>query len=248
MFRGGDYMHVSDLLYKCTRKIAISHKQSTPPPDEMIFPAQGITFAQGHAIGDFIVNRVQQKQPSALYGNFKCPCKKLNVLGVWSVVRRGKHVCDNCGHPPEKYHEVTLVNEECMMVGNVDLMLMIDEHIHLTELKSMASHLWDALERPSPEHKAQALIYWWMARELGMPIHDRLSIMYASKGYSMKSPYKEFVIRPSLEMSFIEDHLEDARAYGAYRRGGALPPRIQCATNKAPQAKKCHVCNSCFAK
>lgn len=246
-FRGGEYMHVSDLIYKCTRKIVLSDKYASPMPDEMIFPSQGLTFAQGHAIGDFIVGRAMQKSPSMVYGKFQCLCKNLTVVGTASRVRRGKHVCEKCGTSPFKYEEVTLVNDELMVVGNVDLMLQVDDHLHLTELKSIAGHHWEELHRPKPEHVVQILMYWWMARELGMPIHDSVSILYASKAFAMKSPYKEFVLQPTLELSVIDDYLDEAREYGRYKREGIIPARVTCGTNTAPQAKKCHVCTQCFA-
>ena len=246
-FRGGEYLHVSDLIHKCTRKIALSDTHSAPMPDELIFPSQGLTFAQGHAIGDFIVNRSLQKSPSMVYGKFECLCKSMVIIGTASRVRRAKHICEKCGTSPDKYAEVTLCNDELMLVGNIDLMLMVDDHLHLTELKSIAGHRWEELSRPQPDHKVQILLYWWMARELGMPIHDSVSILYASKAFAIKSPYKEYVLQPSLEMSFIEDHLEEAREWGRYKREGTLPVRTTCGTSSAPQAKKCHVCTQCFA-
>jgi hypothetical protein len=248
MFRAGGYLHVSDLLYKCLRKIAICEETLTPMPSESVFPSTGLTFAMGHAIGDFIVDRVAERAPDKLYGSWTCLCGASVKRGCTSEqAKADEHECATCETGFHKYKELSLFDEEYYTVGNVDLALMDEQQgLILGELKSMAANQWDQLEVPVPAHKAQILLYWWLARRLGYDLADKVVILYANKSYLRSSPYKEFVLQPSLEMSYIQDYLEDLEAWKRFKNGEGRPPRIVCPSISAPAAKKCHVCVECF--
>jgi hypothetical protein len=246
-FRGGEYLHVSDLIYKCIRKIAISEQLASPMPGEPIYASQGITFALGHAVEDFVIQRIMEKSPEYLWGTFECACGKSSKVGVYSRVRRSKSVCKVCSTVHNRYKELTLKDEEHLMVGNVDIVYYLHAAYYLCELKSMAANQWNVLEAPKQEHLIQILMYWWMARRQGMDLYDKVSITYVNKEYRMANPYKEFVIQPSKMMHRIEPFLEDAKAFASFRQGEPLPPRVTCGTDKAPEAKKCHVARECFA-
>jgi len=226
--------------------MAMADKISAPMPDQIIHASQGITFQLGHAVEDYIIRRAKTKSASTLWGTFRCACKKLEFVGTYKQAKKSPK-CVRCEQPAEEYTELTLANEELMIVGNVDLVFKEDDHFILCELKSIADKGWKELERPMPEHKVQILMYWWMARELGLPLYDKVSILYANKQYLFgSSPYKEFVINPSLELRHIEEYLDDARAYMEYRETGTLPPRLQCPHKDYRKAKDCHISNECF--
>lgn len=246
-YRDHEYLHVSDLIYKCARKIALSEQLSMPMPSELLFPSQGITFALGHAVEDFVIQRIKEKSPSVLWGTFVCLCGETTATGIYSRIRRKGSKCQKCGTVPEKYQELTLYDNEYMLQGNVDIVYYLhDIAYYLSELKSMAAHRWNDLQAPVPDHLIQILLYWWMAKRNGMDLYDKVSLLYVNKEWGMKSPYKEFVVQPSLMMDRIEPYLAEAAILRDARNGGTLPERVRCGTREDYNAKKCHVCQECF--
>jgi hypothetical protein len=244
-FREGDYIHVSDIISKCTRKIALSHRLSQPIDPEPIFDSQGITFAQGEAIHDYMTNKVIRKHPKKVYGEWSCKCGQSKQIGVRTAMVTSCSVCDG---ELDKYGELVIVDEELMVSGAVDLTMIMDGAFYLTEIKSKKHELWEKLSRPEPDHVIQILMYWNLAKRKGMSLHDKVSIIYATKNYIFKNPYKEFVLCPSDILHRLEEYMEDARVLKAsIHDDGPLPRRIVCPSNNAPAAKKCQFCHICFS-
>jgi hypothetical protein len=133
-----------------------------------------------------------------------------------------------------------------MLSGNIDLSLLFNDAFYLNEIKSIAGEAWKTLEAPKPEHMLQALFYWWLARRNNLPLHDKLSIIYASKAYVFGNPYKEFTIQPSKMLHRLDEYLEDALALAVYKETKTLPPKVECATQDCTRAKNCHVSGPCF--
>ena len=244
-FREGEYVHVSDLIYKCVRRTALSHKLRVPMPSERIMDSKAITFAQGDAVHDFVKGRVVRNHPDQVYGGWRCACKATSRVGVYADVHEEK--CAICDSALEDYVEMQLKDEEFKIVGNVDLSLLIGQAFYLNEIKSIARKGWEELEAPKPEHVIQVLFYWWLARRNYLSLFDKVSILFVNKDFIFNSPYKEYILRPSIMVDRLEDYLEDAQSLAHYRETKELPPRIQCATPKAKDAKSCHVCDECFA-
>lgn len=243
-FREGDYIHVSDLIYKCTRKIALSHRLQQPIDPDPVFDSQGLTFAQGEAIHDYITDKIIRKHPDKIYGMWSCSCGTTTQEGLRSDVTDS---CNKCGTTLSKYGEIKLIDEELKITGSVDLSLLVRNSFLLTELKSMKHELWQELARPEGNHVIQILFYWYLARKLGLDLHDKVSVLYATKNYVFNNPYKEFVMCPSDELHKLDDYLEDARVLkAAIHDGGPLPPRLSCPTRNSPAAKDCQFCNVCF--
>jgi hypothetical protein len=121
----------------------------------------------------------------------------------------------------------------------------------LGEVKSITnnSNQFSDLRRPLPDHKTQILLYWWMAREQGIPLWDSVSVIYANKNYTMGSPYKEYILTPTSLLDSIEGYLEEARELKQFRASKErehIPSRTLCATVSSPRAKQCQFCNICF--
>lgn len=244
-FRDGENFHVSDIIHKCTRKLAIHRRFKLPHAQEAIFDGRGLTFTIGDAVHDYIRNKIRIAAPSAIYGGWSCKCGETTVDGTYAEVK--DIVCNNCNLPLTEYQEVELAVPHLMVEGHVDLTFLDDDAFLFTELKSIAAKSWAELERPIPDHIVQIVTYWELARILDYPVHDKVSILYANKEFSFKSPYKEYVLQPSEHLGRIDGHFEDLQMLveAVTDERAPLPYRI-CANPEAPDAKKCEVCNVCF--
>ena len=246
--RDHDYLHVSDLIGKCLRKIALAERYDIPLKAQSLSLTDSITFSQGDAIHDVIRVRAAQGNPRMVWGKWKCKCGTTRIDEPCLFSSIPPDLCPSCGEAPHEYVEVSMFNEEYKIVGNPDLVLYLPDAqaLYVTELKSIAHDAWKELARPIPDHTIQVLFYWFLMRELGYRLADTVSILYVSKGWMFSGePYKEFTFNAAAAVSRLQPYLEDALAVKVSRAGGDLPPKI-CAREDAPDAKKCAVCKTCF--
>lgn len=245
-FRYEKYLHVSDLLGNCMRKIALSYMTNTKLVGEPLWDNMLVTFAIGNGVHDAVRDKMQRVRPDEMYGVWRCKCKHNPTMFEGTATQAlAQKSCKRCGHDLDTYDEIRLLNEDICVVGSVDLTLLFDRAFYLNEIKSIKKEDWDALARPLPMHILQVVLYWWLARELSKPIHDKVSIFYVTKGHVFGNPYKEFVISPMEHLHRLDEYFEDARSLKDARAGGALPVKI-CPTVTSPQAKKCEMCTLCF--
>jgi hypothetical protein len=249
--RHGDYLHVSDLLSKCQRKVALIERNNLPHRAGRLTLMDMLTFRMGEALHDVIKERAALGAPGAVWGKWKCKCGHLHHDDpcLFNQVDL-EDVCEHCGEPTTEYVEVSMFHDGLMLVGNPDLLLYLKEidAFHVTELKSISHKQWEELVRPKPEHVIQVLFYWYIMKELGYRLTDRVTILYATKGYLFKgSPFKEYSFNPLEELHRLDDYIEEARELKKAREGGELPARTMCAGENSPEARKCEVCNLCFA-
>jgi len=246
-FRGGEFLHVSDILGKCARKIALAEKFAVPMPSGFLHESMALTFAQGTAIHDHIKKRVAAGHPEKMYGSWSCRCGNLKTAP--SVLSKVKDkVCKVCAGNPINYHELELRDPELKIVGSPDITLYLPEYgvYYPIEIKSINHDDWKEIARPKPDHVLQVLFYWYLLRKLGYPVPAQISILYATKGFLFKTPYKEFLIFPEKVISRLDEYIEDARALKEARDGGAIPCRSFCSSRDCKDAKECHVVNLCF--
>ena len=81
----------------------------------------------------------------------------------------------------------------------------------------------------------------------GYDLVDQVSILYATKGYVFKLPYKEFIIKPQDHLHRLNDALEDAKARKVSMEGGKLPLRTVCLDKDAKEAKAGEMSVLCFS-
>jgi predicted RecB family nuclease len=246
-FREGEYLHVSDVLGKCMRKIALAERFSVPMPRGFIHESLALTFAQGTAIHDYIKQRVAKGHPDKMFGEWSCRCGNLKTEpAVLSKVE--KKVCKLCAGHPVQYHELELRDDDLKLVGSPDITLYLPDTgvYYPIEIKSMAHNEWTELTRPKPDHVIQVLFYWYLLRKLGYPVPNQISILYATKGFLFKTPYKEFLVFPEKVVSRLDDYIAEARSLREAKSSGAIPVRTQCTAPTDRDAKECHVCNLCF--
>lgn len=245
-FREGEYMHASDLIYRCTRAMALSDKLRIPFTPEIVYDGRGLTFAQGRAIQDYVTSRLKTNAATKLYGQWRCFCGTRTHVGTFDTAKR-LPPCEKCDGAVVHYHEIVIHNEMYKLVGAVDLLLIENGALYVIECKSINKKDWDELRRPIPDHAIQTLLYWFLLREAGYSLNEWASILYVVKEFKIGSPYKEFPINIEEQIHRLDDYLEDAKKLKAARKRKGLPPRITCATINSPAAKKCSFAVQCFA-
>lgn len=246
--RVGEHLHVSDLIGKCVRMFALLDKFSLAPPVEFLADGQTITFAIGDAIHDFVKKKFIENYSEAVWAVWSCACGKTKE-GPGFLRDRKQRVCTHCGLPVDQHNEPGMLDGEHPVSGAPDLILWIEEckAFLIVEIKSIAKKGFDELLRPVPDHKVQVSYYWRLLKQAGMPLLDVTSILYVTKEWTMKNPYKEFLIEQPQE-TMLEPYVEDAKSFGTYKKTGELPPRLLCPTVDAPAAKKCPVVMQCFSE
>lgn len=246
-FRHGEYLHVSDLLGKCVRKIALSEKLKVSMPAGRISDSMALVHAQGHAIHDYVKQKIAKGHPGKMYGRWACLCG--NTVTVPMIKNSIPNIaCNNCGSVPYNYRELEVFDDEWMLVGSPDIVLYIDEWevYYPIEVKSINYEEWKDLARPKPDHVLQVLFYWLMMRRKGYSVPDQVSILYVSKGFIFKSPFKEFIVKPKEELSRLDPYIEEAIALKDMRSRGEVPPRTICSSLSSKDAKECHLAHPCF--
>lgn len=249
--RQTEYLHVSDLVGKCLRKIAITETLGLPPKAQGLSLTDSLTYGQGEIIHDVMKARIAAGG-ALLWGNWQCRCgttKTSSPCLPREEPRISLGSCPACGGVPDVYVEVPMRDEELKIVGTPDILTYLPEltALHITELKSMSHDMWKELVRPVPDHVIQVVFYWFLMQRLGYRLTNRISIVYVTKGWMFSgNPWKEFTLDAQVEIPRLAPYLEDARAIQVSRAGGSLPVRT-CANERAPVAKKCEVCKTCFS-
>ena len=229
------------------RKIALSEAHDIAMPSQFIHESMMLTFAQGTALHDHVKGRVFAGHGDFLYGSWSCKCGALHTdHSLYSRVKAKR--CKVCGGAPTKYHELELRDPDLMVIGSPDITIYLEKYgvYYPIEIKSIAHDAWTELSRPKPDHVLQVLFYWYLLKKLGYPVPSQVSILYVTKGFLFKTPYKEFAVFPEKVISRLDEYLEEARALKASRNGGALPMRSHCSARDCKEAKDCHVANLCF--
>lgn len=243
-FREGDHIHVSDLIKRCVRRIALMRQMHMSQPAEAVRDGMGITFAIGEALHDYVKARFIKGHPDKVYARWMCVCRETQFVGIYRD--RPKELCTTCQQPVDNHHEIAFIHEEYDLQGSPDLLLHLPDYdaFFVTELKSIAANQWKELVRALPDHIIQVALYWYILKACGFTLVDRVSVLYVNKEWSFKLPYKEFIIDP--QAVDLSPYWEDLEALKTALNGGPLPPRVQCGTPDAPDAKKCPVCVTCF--
>ena len=249
--RDNKLLHVSDLLSRCIRKIALVDRLGITPKPRALSLTDSLTFAQGNAIHDVLKHRVGMGG-APLWGFWECRCKltSTTIPSLFNDLPEGQ-VCSYCRSPLSTYKEVPMPDTELGIVGTPDLIVYRPAHkaLHVSELKSISHDQWKELSRPKPDHVLQVMFYWALMKRRKYRLTSHPSVLYATKGWMFSGdPFKEFSIDAAREEKRLEPYLEDAKALQVSRAGGELPPRVTCADRMSTEAKKCEVCDACFGK
>jgi hypothetical protein len=245
--RNSGNIHISTLLSGCLRKIAITEQYNVAYPPNVVSDTLGITFAQGTAIHNFVKKQFARGHPDKLFGRWSCLCGD-TITEPMVENDIPSRVCASCRLKPSVYQEVELIDTEHGIVGSPDIVLYIADRrfYYPIEIKSLSHELWKEIVRPRPDHVLQVVFYWRLLRTLGYSVPDQISLLYVTKGFNFKSPYKEFIIRPAAELPRLQEYLDEAASLKRFREGGPIPLRKMCSSITCSSAKQCHVAVTCF--
>ena len=249
--RNDGYLHVSDLVSRCIRKMALVQATGTRVRPEYLSSSDRFTFAQGEAIHDTAREMICSGEPDMAYGKWRCKCGFLthNDPCCYSEIDTDD-VCEYCFTAPTEYVEVDLIDEEWNLIGHPDLLLKQwkTNSFHVVEIKSIQPDAFKELTAAKPDHIIQVMLYWQMLRRAGMAVTDRVSVLYVSKGYQFSGrPYKEFTLDANEEADRTTPYIAEATHLANYKRTGRLPTRIVCKSAVTATARQCEVCKDCFA-
>lgn len=248
-FRDGKYIHVSDLINKCPRAIAIHYVHDRQLYGMKMGHQLGFTFKQGEALASYMEDHVRRVAPEHMYGGWACNCGKTSRENTtYDTV--ADLTCKTCGSSLDNYKELFVSDDEYMISGSIDITLLFGDLFYVDEIKSIKKDGQDgftSLTQAKPIHRIQALFYTWLLARSGYRVHTDFSVFYISKsfGFRMTDQIKEYKIRYTDYASTINPYLEDAKAIKIAREGGPLPKRV-CEDVYVQEAKNCELCPLCF--
>jgi len=242
-FRHGEYTHVSDLLNKCMRSVALAAENRLPVMLEPTWTSQRIIFRSGEILHELLRDEITRKSRT-VFGNWRCGCKKTITEHGFAIDFKNVR-CEHCGGPTNIYDEFKLINEECKIVGHADIAYMEDGWLMIGELKSVSKLIFDSLSGAQPDHQYQARMYSWLARQMGYNVHDHVVVFYVCREWMFKNPYKEYLVYWNPDDP-PQPYVDLAMEFKIYRETGAVPPRTLCTSKAAPRSKKCATQVFCF--
>lgn len=246
------YMHVSSLIgLDCARKPCLV-RQHDVQTYNTVTGGHRLMWAQGRATENHIRDAIiSSTDGRIMYGRWVCRCEHASHLGL----RPDQDFkCERCGHSLDRYREPLLRDDEYLITGNPDLTFLIENHILVTEIKSMNEDQFEELDDSAlADHANQALMYREMYRRKGFRVMDKVVVLYGRKRFKWGGKgrvYKEFhVDATTLQSRTMVDTCYDiASDIAANSRAQALPRRCRgCATPETKTAKGCPVAHLCFS-
>lgn len=249
--RQTEYLHVSDLLYKCVRKFALAESVGVNNAPASVSLWDSLVYAQGNVIHDVVKERMVKGGPRIVWGNWRCRCGTTVTTSpiFFSEVDQNK-VCPSCRQPTNTYVEVPMRDAELKIVGTPDLISYIPSAraLYINELKSISHDAWKELVRPHPDHVIQTLFYWHLMHRKKYRLANQTSVIYITKGWQFSGQaWKEFVVEDAAsQVERLEPYLTKAKEMAEFRKGGVLPVRI-CSSPGETRAKACTMCTMCFS-
>lgn len=245
------YMHLSELLKGvCPRAVRFTDEN----PDKQIYQAatggHRVMWRMGRAAEAHIrESYIKGVKGEGVYGVWKCKCGAHEKQGYFAPEWQA---CGRCRTLPDNYHEYSLLDHEAGVVGNPDMLLRVAEPLYVMECKSMNGEDFDALQAPMPDHIYQGAGYRRLGLKNGLPIADKIIIIYVTKKFKFGSPYKEFhvdVNKPEIDR-VLDGAWAKARLIRQSRKDNRIPDATQrvCKSMNSPQAKACPHCADCFMR
>ena len=249
MFRHHEKLHVSDVVYKCNRYLALIRRLGLNPFPGRLWDTQDVTFTIGNAVHDLIIGRLQGTRPDNLWGRWKCSCGNEAFIGIYTEAK--EHSCSSCKQPTVNYNEISVISELHQVIGNVDLLMKFGDHFRVNELKSINKKGFEevkAANRAKPEHIIQVGMYWYLLRDLGYSLQDKLSIFYVQKDYKPGVVMHEIVLDAHEIERAVYAYLNPTALLASNDLRVPLPSRANdCSSFAATKTKECHLAGTCFS-
>ncbi len=240
---GDGFTHVSTLInIGCERRVALAMKYNSVQRTT-VTGGHKVMWLLGRAVEKHVKTQIiTSRQGMGVYGVWVCHCEQTTHTGF-----KPDATCRFCHRKLLTYREPVLRDAEYKITGSPDLTLRDRGYFYPIEIKSMNPDQFKELERPLPDHVAQALMYQELYHRSGFMMHENIILLYVNKGFrwgSRDKVYKEYHIDGSTETAriIIRDLFELADRLAS----GRVPPRTLCTTVQNPTARKCDQCHLCF--
>lgn len=229
VFRKSGHTHLSDLMGKCHRMLAIIKRYDLYPAPKRLFDQEIVVFAQGNMLHDEARRRFASQIPNHFYGFWRCACGAKCEEGTLTSVKG--IVCDTCNTDLDTYVELRVIMEDVNVGHSIDgLLLYPNGALAVVEIKSCTKELFEAhIERGTPamEHVGQAASYWRALRSAGYDVISTVFVVYVCKEYVspsqsviLEAKVNEATVRTAVDPYFSDIHLINEIDFKA-----PLPPR-----------------------
>lgn len=245
------YMHLSTFVKHCPRR-AVLTRDSDDDQSGTVLGSMRIVWEMGRGVERHIRGQyIKAVNREGIYGVWKCKCGKQKQTGFY----RDRKACPSCGTKSKEYHELTVFDNEGMIVSNPDFLVLDGEGMLVpVEIKSINKEDFNKLEAPNGDNMNQLVGYWINLKDHGPDnVRSRLSnyviIIYANKDFTWSDdPYKEYRVKLSQVQSMVNAYhqLRDTRI-STLHDPEIMPERRLCAKVDKGPAKECPVAVRCFS-
>lgn len=250
MFRKSGYTHLSDLMGKCHRMLAIIKRYDIHPSPKRLFDQSVVVFAQGNMLHDEARRRYANQIPEMFYGFWRCGCRETCEEGTKSSVSKS---CKHCGGGLDEYVELRVIYDDIEVGHSMDgLLLHASGQLEVVEIKSCTKEAFEKYktnQRPDMEHVTQAGAYWKALRVAGYDVTDTVSVVYVCKEYV--TPSQSYTIQTPMNDVIVENNVDplydDMPIINELEFKAPLPPRMgSCVKCGTGGTKYCSVAALCF--
>ena len=241
------FVHGSALVDVCPRQHVLAAMAGTSY--RRVYGPERIVWALGRAAESHVRNQyLESVGRLGAYGAWECACKRVSYTGLFTPAAR---VCVACGEHPARYREAPYLDRDAHISGSPDLQLVNRSgRFLIVEAKSMQEKDFRPLDAPLANHVFQAMLYRRLAEYNGKAVMSGVLVVYVSKQYNFKTPYKEFYVEAS---PMYEGMLDYAWEQAASIRRGIEANTVDgmdrmCRSQDVTRAKGCPVSSSCFMR
>lgn len=252
IFRKSEYTHLSDLMGKCHRMLAITKRYDVFPSPTRIFDQNILMFAMGNMLHDEARRRFAAQNPEQFYGFWRCLCHHTCVEGTRDYTN-SIH-CEQCAGRLDEYVELRVIYHDLMVGHSIDALFMLASGaLRPVEIKSCTKEAFEsykASKSPAADHLVQVMSYWRALRTAGYNVDDKVSVFYVCKEYISDGQALEIVVPVTDRTALFhtKELYESMELINEIDFNKPLPPRqTRCADCFTSDAKYCQVTGLCFA-
>lgn len=253
VFRHSDFTHVSDLLHKCPRMLALIKRLDIAPTPTRLWGQEEIVFDLGESLHTLLKRKMIHQNIEYVYGGWSCrnQCEVLTGLAADHYMCE----CSKCGHPMDEYHEYEILDKELGLSAHIDLLFYYPhlDAFHVQEIKSINGKGYEDYperNRAMPDHWLQTRFYWFLLRRAGKNVIDSTNVIYGLKDYQQGKPVFTTVVLPMGDMKEtqreLRPYLRDLVLINAIDCTELPKLHSSCKSIESGEAKYCPVAALCF--
>ncbi|MCF1458971.1 MAG: hypothetical protein LPH21_15905, partial [Shewanella sp.] len=251
IFRKSGYNHLSDLMTKCHRMLALINRFDLYPAPKRLFDQNVVVFAQGNMLHDEVRRRFANNVPQQFYGFWRCQCKQTCVEGTRSLTMDTQ--CESCGTNLDEYVELRIIIDDVRVGHSIDSLFLLNSgQLVVGEIKSCTKEKFLNIKdtgRAESDHIAQGSAYWRAMRSAGYDVAPYIEVIYACKEWV--TPSQMHTVRVPMNdtqsESFVRPYYANIDLINETNFNAPLPPRQgNCTKCGMGGAKYCPAAALCF--